>query len=105
MADFALEGADELDPVVRDLMDELRAAYERMEAKLADQLREHFEASYGGVEGVGDRDGGLGSLWLSPDLMAYSHIEIERRLNVVLGSLRDAAAGAAEDDDDAEDVS
>lgn len=108
VADFARQGADELDPeldpVVRDLMEKLRAEYERIEATLAEQLREHFEASYGGVEGVGDRDGGLHSLWLSPDLMAYSHLEVERRLNVVLGSLRDAAAGVA-DEEDAQDVS
>lgn len=103
-----MEGVDELgpevDPVVRDLMDALQAAAERHEARLAEQLGEHFEASYGGVEGAGDVEGGLYSLWLSPDLMAYSHLEVERRLNVVLGSLRDAAAGVAPEDD-AEDVS
>ena len=99
---FPPEVPDDLDPEVERLLEELEAAYERWEAKIADKERDHFEAAYGGVEAVGDRDGGLESLWLSPDLNAYPHLEVERRLNKVFGSLRDAAmeanpAPAAED--------
>ena len=94
------DGADDdLDPEVACLLDELESAYERWEAKIGDEQGDHFEVSYGGVEAVADRDGWLESLWLSPDLMSYSYLELERRLNRAFTSLRDAALDAAEDSD------
>jgi hypothetical protein len=100
VAGLPQDGADDdLDPEVARLLDELDSAADRLEAKIADEQGDHFEAAYGGVEAVGDRDGGLESLWLSPDLMSYSYLELERRLNTTFTSLREAALDAAEDAD------
>jgi hypothetical protein len=88
---------DDLDPEVARLLDELDAAADRWDAKVADGQCDHFEAVYGGVKAVGDRDGRLVSLWLSPDVMSYSYLDLEHRLCTAFASLREAALDAAAD--------
>jgi hypothetical protein len=97
---FPVDATDgDLDPEVARLIDELDFAADRWDAKVADEQRDHFEAVYGGVEAVGDRDGRLVSLWLSPDLMSYSYLDLEHRLSTAFASLREAALDAAADAD------
>lgn len=81
---------DDLDPEVRRLLNDLEEASSRHEAELAERERERLEASYGGVEALADRNGKLLGLWVSADLMAHPYMEVERRLNVVIDSLRES---------------
>lgn len=95
---FPVDAEDgDLDPEVARLIDELDFAADRWDAKVADGQLDRFEAVYGGVEAVGDRDGRLVSLWLSPDLMSYSYLDLEYRLSMAFAALREAALGAAAD--------
>lgn len=96
---FPVDAADgDMDPDVARLLDELDFAADRWDEKVADGQRDHFEAVYGGVEAVGDRDGRLESLWLSPDLLSYSYLDLEHRLNTAFAALREAALEASADE-------
>lgn len=97
-----LDELDDLDPEVRRLLADLEENHQMWADKLAAKESDHFSSSHGGVEAVGDRDGGLRAFFVTEELWARSSLELEQTMNVVFGSLGSAAqkSGEADEDDD-----
>lgn len=65
---------------------------------LAENQDSRFELSFGDIDATGDEDGRLRRLWLHPSVMEYALPELQQRLNMAVGALRDAAVEAFDPD-------
>lgn len=98
-----LDELDDLAPEVRQLLAELEENHQMWEEKLTSDESDHFSVAHGGVEALGDRDGGLRAFYVSDELWARSTLELEGTMNDVFHSLGSAAAEADEMDESGDD--
>lgn len=98
-----LDELDDLAPEVRQLLAELEENHQMWEEELASEESDYFSVAHGGVEALGDRDGGLKAFYVSEELWARSTLELEQTMNVVFHSLAATASEADATDESGDD--